>query len=180
MGWKDEVQIKLKRKNQILFSKDSEFLQDLILLIQNQSHRTLALWAFDLAEESIATLAKKYPCEHRPQEALDAAKNWAAGTIKMRLAQRKILDCHAYAKELTCKEDIAICHAIGQACSVVHTPGPAIGYPIYDLTSIVLRHGIENCSEAVEARKQSYIDKLLYWNEHMGEYKGNWAAFMLK
>ena len=180
MGWKDEVQIKLKRKNQILFSKDSEFLQDLILLIQNQSHRTLALWAFDLAEESIATLAKKYPCEHRPQEALDAVKNWAAGTIKMRLAQRKILDCHAYAKELTCKEDIAICHAIGQACSVVHTPGHAIGYPIYDLTSIVLRLGIENCSEAVEARKQSYIDKLLYWNEHMGEYKENWAAFMSK
>lgn len=180
MNWKDEVQIKLKRKNQILFSKDSEYLQDLMLLIQNQDHRALALWAFDLAEESIATLAKKYPCERRPQEALEAAQDWAAGTIKMRLAQRKILDCHAYAKELTCKEDIAICHAIGQACSVVHTPGHAIGYPIYDLTSIVLRLGIENCSEAVEARKQSYIDKLLYWNEHMGEYKGNWAAFMSK
>lgn len=180
MNWKDEVQIKLKRKNQILFSKESKYLQDLMLLIQNQEHRTLALWAFELARESIATLAKKYPWERRPQEALEAAQDWAAGTIKMQLAQQKILNCHALAKELDCKEDIATCHAIGQACAVVHTPGHAIGYPLYDLTSIVLRLGIENCSEAIEARKQTYIDKLLYWNMHMEDYKGNWAAFMLK
>lgn len=98
----------------------------------------------------------------------------------MRLAQRKILDCHAFAKEIDCKEDIAICHAIGQACAVVHTAGHAIGYPIYDLTSIIYRLGIENCSETVELRKQEYIEKLLYFNRHLCDYKGEWADFMLK
>ena len=33
-------------------------------------------------------------------EALGVVKDWASGKIKMRLAQRKILDCHAFAKEI--------------------------------------------------------------------------------
>lgn len=111
---------------------------------------------------------------------MEAARDWAEGKIKMRLAQRKILDCHAFAKEIDCKEDIAICHAIGQACGVVHATGHAIGYPIYDLTSIIYRNGIEKCSEVVEMRKREYIDKLFYWKEHLGDYNGDWAAFMLK
>ncbi len=180
MNWIEEVSIKLKKKNQILFTRDSEYLQDLIFLFQNQDHRVMALWAFDLAAGSIARLEEKYPEEKRPKEALNAAGDWAAGKIKMRLAQRKILDCHAFAKEIDCKEDIAICHAIGQACAVVHTAGHAIGYPIYDLTSIIYRLGIENCSETVELRKQEYIEKLLYFNRHLCDYKGEWADFMLK
>ena len=111
---------------------------------------------------------------------MEAARDWASGRIKMRPAQQKILACHAFAKEIDCKEDIAMCHAIGQACAVVHTVGHAMGYPIYDLTSIIYKYGIENCSEAVEARKQEYIDRLLYWNEHFSDYKGAWAEFMLK
>lgn len=180
MNWIEEVSIKLKKKNQVLFARDSEYLQDLIFLFQNQDHRVMALWAFDLAAGSVVRLEEKYPEEKRPREALNAARDWAAGKIKMRLAQRKILDCHAFAKEINCKEDIAICHAIGQACAVVHTTGHAIGYPIYDLTSIIYRLGIENCVETVELRKQEYIEKLLYFNQHICDYKGEWADFMLK
>lgn len=180
MNWIDEVQIKLKKRNQVLLGKDSEYLQDLILLFRNHSHKVMTLWAFDFAAEAVAKLEEKYPVERRPREALEAARNWAAGNIKMRLAQRKILDCHAFAKEIGCKEDIALCHAVGQACAVVHTAGHAIGYPIYDLTSIIYRLGVENCLEAVEQRKQEYIDRLLYWERHVGDYKGTWAAFMLK
>lgn len=176
----EEVQTKIKKKYQVLFSKDSQYLQDIIYLFQEQEHRVMALWAFDFAAESIKKLREKYPNENRPQEALEAVQGWAAGKIKMRQAQKKILSCHAFAKEIDCKEDIAICHAIGQACAVVHTAGHAIGYPIYDFTSIVYKYGIENCSSAVEARKQEYIDRLLFWNEHMNDYKGEWAEFMLK
>lgn len=180
MNWIEEVTIKIKKKNQVLFGKDSEYLEDLISLFQLQNHRVMALWAFDFAAESISVLEKKYPEETRPKEALKAAQDWSAGRIKMRFAQRKILDCHAFAKEIDCKEDIALCHAIGQACAVVHTAGHAIGYPIYDLTAIVYRLGIEHCVEAVEKRKQAYIDRLFYWNGHLNNYKGEWADFMLK
>ena len=133
-------------------------MQDLIMLFEAQSHRVMALWAFEFAYESITKLEKKYPEEKRPREALEAVKDWAFGKIKMRLAQRKILDCHAFAKEIEDKEDIAICHSIGQACAVVHTAGHAI----------------------VEQRKQEYIERVIYWNEHLCDYKGTWADFMLK
>ena len=49
MNWIDEVHMKLKRNNQILFAKDSEYLQDLMLLFQEQNHRVMVLWAFDFA-----------------------------------------------------------------------------------------------------------------------------------
>lgn len=159
---------------------DLKYLPDLILLFQEQNHRVMVLWAFDFAAETIAKLEEKYSHEKRPREALEASQDWAAGKIKMRLAQQKILSCHAFAKEIACKEDIALCHAIGQACAVVHTVGHAIGYPIYDLTAIVYKYGIENCSGIVEARKQEYISRLFYWNEHLNESNGEWAAFMLK
>lgn len=180
MDWLDEVRIRLKNRNQVLFAKDAEFLQDLTMLFREQSHRTMVLWALDLAAESVAKLEEKYLDEPRPREALEDARAWAEGKIKMRLAQRKILDCHAFAKEIDSKEDIALCHAIGQACAVVHTAGHAIGYPMYELSSIVYRLGIENCAEAVELRKQEYIEKLFYWNEHVGDHEGEWADFMMK
>ena len=180
MDWLDEVRTKLKRKNHVLFAKDAEFMQDLTMLFREQNHQTMVLWALDLAAESVAKLEEKYPNETRPRESLEAAWAWAAGDIKMRLAQRKILDCHAFAKEIDNKEDIALCHAIGQACAVVHTAGHAMGYPMYELSAIVYRLGIENCREAVERRRQEYIEKLFYWNEHVDDYKGEWADFMLK
>ena len=103
MLWLDEVKIRIKNKNQILFTKDSEYLQDLIILFQKQNRKTMILWAHDLAAESIVQLTEKYPEEMRPREALAASKDWAAGKIKMRLAQRKILDCHAFATEISSK-----------------------------------------------------------------------------
>ncbi len=180
MDWIDEVAMRLKRKNQVLFAKDSAYLQDLRTLFCGQDHKVMVLWALDLAAGSIAQLEKAYPEERRPREALMAARDWAAGKVKMRSAQRKILDCHAFAKEIGRKEDIAVCHAVGQACAVVHTAGHAIGYPIYDLTAIIYRLGLDNCAEAVEKRKEEYIARLFYWNAHCGDYKGEWAPFMEK
>lgn len=49
MKWIDEVSVKLKKKNQVLFSKNSEYMQDLIMLFETQSHRVMALWALDFA-----------------------------------------------------------------------------------------------------------------------------------
>ena len=91
-------------------------------------------------------------------------------------ARRSILACHAAAKQVTGREDAALCHAVGQACSVVHTAGHALGFPIYELTAIVYRHGLERCAGAVEARRQEYITRLFYWSERCDA--GEWAKFL--
>lgn len=98
----------------------------------------------------------------------------------MRPAQRAILNCHALAKKLTRKEDIARCHGVGQACSVVHTPGHGLGYPLYDLTALVHQWGLEGCREAVEARLRAYETTLQTWSQRAETYPGPWAAFLQK
>lgn len=178
MEWTEEVAGKLKRKNHILFSQDMEFLQDLNALLRGQDRVTVALWAFDLAEESVRILEEKYPGELRPRVCLETARRWAAGEVKMPVAKGEILRCHGMAKELTDPEDIAHCHAIGQACSVVHTEGHAMGYPIYDLTALVRKYGLEQGREAVEKRKEAYIEKLFYWSAN--GHEGPWAEFLTR
>lgn len=115
MDWIDEVHARDKRGNQVLFAKDSAFLEDLRNMIASQSHRTLVLWALDLADESVTQFASRHPNDSRPREALDAARAWAAGEIKMRQAQQKILSCHVVANGIDSREDIAMRHAVGQA-----------------------------------------------------------------
>ncbi|MDD2628348.1 MAG: hypothetical protein PHD20_05675, partial [Clostridia bacterium] len=47
----ENVKIKLLKQNQILFSRESVCLQELLELIRKQKHRTLVMWAFTCVEE---------------------------------------------------------------------------------------------------------------------------------
>lgn len=178
MDWLEAAREKAKRKNQILFSPDSPLLQGLSTLVGTQNRRVLVLWALELAEETVETLEQRYPGEDRPRQALEAAWLWAEGTIKMPLARRAILDCHALAKEFSAPADMARCHAVGQACSVVHTPGHALGYPIYDLTALARELGLDRCRDALEARAEHYVDRLLFWQSHPEDQGRSWAGFL--
>ena len=178
--WFTEVKAKAKRKNQILFSKDSLLLTDLCQLIAQANRRALILWALELAEETARELAGKYPEDPRPREAIAASKAWASGEIKMPIAKQAILNCHAMAKELAHPADIARCHAVGQACSVVHTAGHALGYPLYALTAIVLELGLDDCRDFIEQRVMYYTQRLCYWMEYEKTCQQKWAGFLKK
>ena len=178
--WLAEVSAKAKRHNQILFAKDSFLLDNLRHLIDQANRRALILWALELAEETALELAEKYPEDPRPREAIAASRAWASGEIKMPIAKQAILSCHAMAKELTAPADIARCHAVGQACSVVHTAGHSLGYPMYELTSIVLELGLEACRDPIEQRVMYYEQRLRYWMEYEKTCQQNWAGFLKK
>ena len=178
--WLADVKAKAKRKNQILFSKDSLLLTDLYQLIAQANRRALILWALELAEETARELAGKYPEDPRPLDAIAASRAWASGEIKMPIAKQAILNCHAMAKELADPADIARCHAVGQACSVVHTSGHALGYPMYELTAIVLELGLDNCREPIEQRVMYYKQRIRYWMEYEKNCQQSWAGFLKK
>lgn len=80
-----DVEQKLKKKNQVLFSRGSQCLQELKGLIEQQKHRTLVMWALDCAKEPLAQVEKSYPDELRPRRALELCEDWARGRIKMLL-----------------------------------------------------------------------------------------------
>lgn len=178
MFWMELVDARIKARRQILFSKEDPLLQPLTQALSCQNRRTVVLWALEQAEVSVALLARKYPGELRPQEAVDAARAWSAGYIKMPLARQAILSCHGLAKELDDPADQALCHAVGQAASVVHTPGHAMGYPIYALTALVRRDGWPQCAVQIQQQADHYLDRLQYWQQTGPEHPGPWAPFL--
>jgi hypothetical protein len=168
-----------KKGNQVLFSRDSECLQDLIHLIEVQKHRTLVMWALDCAQKPLSLFEAKYPDELRPRRALELCEAWARGTIKMPEARRAILDAHALAKEIDDKEFIAITHAIGHAGATVHVETHALGLVFYELTAIVRKVGLKNCDLAVREKINYYYERLVYWQNKIDAITINWAKFLL-
>lgn len=180
MYWKDEVKQNIKKKREILFSKSSECLQALQYLIDAQSRTVVALWALSFAKEAAEYLSAKYPDESAPLDAISATELWAEGKIKMLAAKREILACHALAKRTDSSEDKALCHAIGQACGTVHAKGHAIGFPIYELTAIIRKYGIDDCAPFVEKRMSEYIEILNRISDEKLADNYKWADFMTK
>lgn len=180
MDWTDVVAGRLRRKNQVLFAKDDAFLQELAFQLRIQDRRVLVLWALDLAEDAVKALERQYPEQREPRDAWAAAGDWAAGRIRMPQARRAILACHAMARDLPAPEDAARCHAVGQACSVVHTAGHAMGFPVYELTALVRETGLPACRQAVESRWLEYLCRLARWREEAPWRQGPWAEFLLR
>lgn len=175
----DDVELKLKNKNTILFSRYSECLHVLKKLIEQQKHRTLVLWALDCAKIPLARLEDKYPSESRPREALELSKAWSSGKVKMPIAKRAILDAHAVAKEIDDAECGALCHAIGHACGTIHVEMHAIGLPVYELTALVLRFGKDGYREPVCKKIDYYYECLVYWQENIDKFEYEWTGFLL-
>jgi len=61
MDWLDETKQKLRRHNQILFSRENPLLTELFPLPCAAERRTVVLWAFSLAEETVQALRERHP-----------------------------------------------------------------------------------------------------------------------
>lgn len=174
-----DVEIKLKKRNKILFSRDSQCLQELIKLIELQNHRTLVMWALGCAKLPLEEFEAKYPCERRPRACLEICESWAKGKIKMPVAKKAILDSHAVSKEIDDGKYDALCHAIGHAGATVHVESHALGLPFYELTAIVLHYGKDSFSEPVREKINYYYNNLLYWQKNTDKPGLDWANFLL-
>lgn len=174
-----DVEEKLKKRNKILFSRESKCLQELKMLIEEQKHRTLVLWAMDCAKIPLQQIEEKYPHELRPRTALMLCEAWAKGEVKMPVAKRAILDAHAAAKDIEDKVCSALCHAIGHAGATVHVETHALGLPFYELTGLVLQFGKEDYEKHVHEKIKYYHNSLLYWQENRDKVEFKWAGFLM-
>lgn len=172
----EDVKIKYYKKNKLLFSKDSICLQELLELIKKQNHRTLIIWSLKCANETVSHLENNETIN----EALTLSKEWAEGKIKMPIAKKAILKVHALAKLTNNPVDIALYHAIGHACATIHVETHAIGLPIYELTSIVHKYGIDNCKDQIEEKIVYYIKNLIDSKKYLQNHSQDWAPFLLK
>lgn len=178
MDWPEAVRARAKRKNKVLFMPGDALFDALSPLTERANRRALVLWALSLADDAVSRLRALLPEETRPMAAVRLARQWSRGEVKMPVAKAAILACHAVAREEVSPEAAALCHAVGQACAVVHARGHALGFAVYELTAIARREGVEDCRARVEARVREYVSRLLRAEEEAASAPGPWARFL--
>lgn len=163
---KETIISRIKKKRQIIFNKDDEIMIELSMIINDMPKEAVVSWAIEMAEESLKVLEDKYPHDDRPKRAIELTKLWAKGELKMPVVKGSILECHAMAKDLESLSDIARCHAIGQACSTMHTIRHAIGYPMYDLTALIRENKTDEYDLLISQRVVHYEERLRCWKDY--------------
>lgn len=128
----------MARARKMLSDWDAPYIQALVRLIETQSKPTLAHWAVDYAESVLLPLwSRHYPDDLRPQNALNAAREWLSGAIKLPQAKAVILECHAAAREAEGNPVAqAAARAIGQCASTIHSARHCIGLALYGALAV--------------------------------------------
>lgn len=128
----------MPKPRKMLSDWDAPYIQSLVKVIETQSKATLAHWAVDYAQRALLPLWSKHcPNDPRPENALNAARAWLSGTIKLPLAKAAILACHAAAREADASPAAqAAARAIGQSASTIHAAGHCIGLALYGAIAV--------------------------------------------
>ena len=123
----------------MLGTADSPYILSLARLIETQSKTTVTVWCIGYAETHILPIYERaYPGDPRPRHALEAARAWMEGRVKLPEVKRIILsECHAAAREA---EDHpaaqAAARTCGHAASCIHTPTHSLGLAFYGAAAI--------------------------------------------
>lgn len=128
----------MPKARKMLSDWETPYIQSLMKLIETQSKVTLTTWAVDYSEQVILPLwSKCYPDDLRPQDALNAAREWLSGAIKLPHAKSEILSCHAGAREAGANPVAqAAARAIGQCASTIHSARHCIGLAFYGAIAV--------------------------------------------
>jgi hypothetical protein len=86
---------------------------------------SLALWAADCAEHVLPYFEKQYPDDDRPRKAIEAARAWTRGEIRVGEARAAAVAAHAAARDADEGAARAAARAAGQAAGTPHMAGHA-------------------------------------------------------
>lgn len=167
---------RLRRGNAILFRPDDPVLLPLADALAEADRRSVVLWGLREAERVADALSRRHPDDDRPVLAVEACREWSEGSARMGEARAAILAVHAMARDVPPGSDAALCHAVGQGCSCVHTPGHAMGLPVYELTSVLLERG-EGCGGEVGRMVDAYV-RDLELSRIEAALRRSWAGFL--
>lgn len=99
-------------------------------MLTNTDHRLLALWAATCAEHVLPLFEAAQPADPRPRQAIEAARAWTRGELKM--IEARALGGHAMgaARDLRGAARFAA-YAAGQAAVVAHVAAHELGAAAY-------------------------------------------------
>ena len=143
----------MAKLRKMLSDVNTPYIVSLMRLMETQSKTTLATWSINYAEEHILSIYEGvYPADTRLRNALNAARDWLDGKIKLPAVKKMILDVHAAAREAENHPAAqAAARATGQAAATIHTPTHALGLALYGAMAVAYhRAGIHEQPEIHE------------------------------
>lgn len=142
--------------------------EEMLALVNQTDHKTLALWAIDCAERVLPYFEEKYPEDNRPRKAIETLKTWIdTGVFKMAVIRTASLDAHAAAREVG--EDSparSAARAAGQAVATAHVPRHAYGPAIYAQQAIYRATNPAEADAAVANERDWQYQHLLELGEN--------------
>jgi hypothetical protein len=107
--------------------------------LTDDNHRLLALWAAECAEHVLHIFEDACPNDDRPRQAIEAARAWVSGALKMMQARDYAGAAQNSARECKGVSEAARMAALsaGQAAVVAHVAAHELGAATYALRTVV-------------------------------------------
>ncbi len=166
----------------LLLTRNSLEIQEIRALIEKQQHKTLVLWAIDCADIALILFEKRQPGDFRPRRALEAARLWAKGIIKMPEAKKAAHETHQAATELQ-EIDPCACAAarvMGHVIGTVHVETHALGVLFYTATAKVYEDISKDQTIVLKETVDWFYELLVFWEKEIEHYTGPLASFLLR
>jgi hypothetical protein len=96
----------------------------------DSDHHLLAVWAADCAQHVLPFFEEMQPDDDRPRRAIELARAWTRGEIKMKQAHKAAFAANAAARKVTGAAKLAALSA-GQAVAVAHVAAHELGAAAY-------------------------------------------------
>ena len=101
-----------------------------------EDRRLLAAWAAACAERVLPLFEARHPDDDRPRRAVEAARAWARGEIRVGRAREVAVAAHAAARVATDPAARAAARSCGQAVGTAHMGGHARHAADYAATAV--------------------------------------------
>jgi SAM-dependent methyltransferase len=110
------------------------------LTLSEDDRRVLAPWAADCAERTLPLFEAHVAGDARPRDAVDGARAFARGELRIGPARTLAAQAHAAAREADEPAATAAARAAGHAAAVAHMAGHVLGAPAYAARALALAH----------------------------------------
>ncbi len=104
--------------------------------LSDENHRLLAEWAAKCAEHVLRLFEDECPRDDRPGKAIESARSWARGRIKLEEAKKSAFRSNAAAGKLRGAARFAA-YAAGQAAVVGHVAAHELGAAAYAIKAVM-------------------------------------------
>ena len=127
------------------------------MTVDQQDHRSLALWAAECAEHVLPYFEEKHPGDSRPREAVEAARAWARGEIEVSESRAAAFAAHAAARDAGQGAARAAARSAGHAAAAAHVAAHAVHAATYAVTAATVAAAFDDAAPAsVKERDWQY------------------------